>query len=427
VTWLDRIHVGDCRALMRQMIDAGVRVNCIVTSPPYFGLRDYGHDDQIGLEASPAEYVDELVSVFQLARQLLADDGTLWLNLGDSYAGSGRGGYPGGKSGLDGSIDGQNESRAAREKITGRTAREAAVTQRGSRLPAGFHEKARLAGTLSRAWCPPPVGFKQKDLIGIPWRVAFALQADGWYLRQDIIWSKPNPMPESVRDRCTKSHEYLFLLAKSGEPTIWRAADTGEWSKSPDLSQEISWPTDEEPGGTRARWRGFDYYFNADAIAEDAVSTSPAGNGFAGRQGGATHLPMSGGTGTAEPWKPGSKRNSFARETKESDGDHGQKPQHRPDRKLVDYSGRRNKRSVWTITTKPFAGAHFATFPPDLVEPCVLAGTPPSGVVFDPFMGSGTVAEVALSLGRHFIGCELNPDYAALFESHRSGQVGMAL
>jgi DNA modification methylase len=387
VSWLNQIHVGDCRALMRDMVAAGVQVQTCVTSPPYFGLRDYGHEGQIGLEASPEEYVAELVTVFREVRQLLRDDGTVWLNLGDSYAGSGRGGYPGGKSGLDGTHEGQDSSRSAREKITGGTAREAAVTQRGSRLPAGYHEKARLAGTIGRAWCPPPVGFKQKDLIGIPWRVAFALQADGWYLRQDIIWHKPNPMPESVQDRCTKAHEYVFLLAKSDR-----------------------------------------YYFDAGAISEPATAASVDrwAQDVEGQRGSERVPGKTNGTMKAVGGGR-SKRNSFARETKATTGDHGQKPQHRPGRDVVDYSTRRNKRSVWTVTTKPYKGAHFATFPRDLIEPCVLAGAPHAGVVLDPFMGSGTTAEVAQQLGRQFIGCELNPEYAAMFREHRSQQVGMAV
>ena len=180
-------------------LDAG-RFQCCVTSPPYWGLRDYGHADQLGLEPTPAEYVASMVRVFAEVRRVLRDDGVLWLNLGDSYAGSGRGGYAGEASTLDGSTTGQDQSRIAR----------------GSQLAAGFHENARLGGAVGRAWVPPPLGLKNKDLVGIPWMTAFALRADGWYLRSEIIWAKPNPMPESVTDRPTKSHEHVFLLSKSG-------------------------------------------------------------------------------------------------------------------------------------------------------------------------------------------------------------------
>lgn len=262
------VLVGDCVELMRSMPEQSV--NCCVTSPPYFGLRDYGVDGQIGLEPTPDEFVQALVGVFREVHRVLRDDGTLWLNLGDSYAG-----YHGNKN----------------------AAYEAAPSNKG-----GYFENQR-ASTVGVD------GLKQKDLIGIPWRVAFALQADGWYLRQDIIWHKPNPMPESVRDRCTKAHEYIFLLSKSPK-----------------------------------------YYYDHDAAKEISV----------------------------------------------------------------DGNSKRNRRSVWTVTTKPFKGAHFATFPPDLIEPCILAGCPEGGTVLDPFGGSGTTAGVASANGRAAIICELNPEYAEL-------------
>lgn len=188
-------------------------VNCAVTSPPYFGLRDYGTEGQIGLEETPDQYVAKLVAVFAEVRRVLRDDGTLWLNLGDSYAGSGRGGDTGGKSTLQGSTEGQEQSKRARGISSAQ--RDNAVTQRGSRLPAKLHESARLAGAIGRAWVPPPSGLKQKDLIGIPWMMAFSLRADGWYLRQEIIWNKPNPMPHPNEDRCVTAHEQIFLLSKS--------------------------------------------------------------------------------------------------------------------------------------------------------------------------------------------------------------------
>lgn len=292
---------GDCRDVLGSLPDGSI--NCCVTSPPYFGLRDYGVEGQLGLEPTPDEFVAAMVEVFREVRRVLRDDGTLWLNLGDSYAGTGK--SSGGAQGK-------------RWEVAG----------------------ADTTGPCGGKWKPAPEGLKQKDLIGIPWRVAFALQADGWYLRQDIIWHKPNPMPESVTDRCTKAHEYIFLFAKSER-----------------------------------------YYFDADAIKEQAVSNHASGNGFKGRQGGAIHMPMSGGAGTADQWLPG---------------------------------GMRNRRSVWTVSTKPFKGAHFATFPPDLIEPCVLAGCPVDGTVLDPFFGAGTTGLVAQKHGRNCVGIELNPDYIAI-------------
>lgn len=325
--------LGDCRKRLRELPDCSVHT-CI-TSPPYFGLRDYGHEEQIGLEETPEEYVENLVEAFREVRRVLRDDGTLWVNLGDSYANDGKwGGSSGGK-----------------------------------------HVKA-LHGDTGVGRGKVLTGLKPKDLIGIPWRVAFALQADGWYLRQDIIWKKPNPMPESVRDRCTRSHEYIFLLTKSAR-----------------------------------------YYFDAEAIKEPAVSTLPAGNGFNGRQGSAGHLPMSGGAGSKEPWTPRSARDNFKRaDSKRAQAIPGQAVgTHRDDRPDSDYDlSTRNRRSVWTVSTKPFKGAHFATFPPALIEPCILAGCPEGGVVLDIFGGSGTTAGVAIANGRTAILCELNPEYGAM-------------
>jgi DNA modification methylase len=339
VTWLDKIHVGDCRALMRQMIDAGVRVNCIVTSPPYWGLRDYGMRGAYGLERTPIRYVARMRSTMRVARELLADDGVMWLNLGDCYAtGAGKvGDHPGG--GDQGARWRGDIDRIRDEKRGYRGNREGA---------AGKHEYAGV-GPMTQPNRLPIRGLKPKDLIGMPWRVAFALQADGWWLRSDVVWSKPNPMPESIKDRPTKSHEYVFLMTRAER-----------------------------------------YHYDADAIAEPAIEAK------------------SGNSSRAYP------------------ADRG-----RPDDHLasgVPWSGdTRNARTVWQIATSAFPGAHFATFPRDLVRRCILAGSRPGDTVFDPFMGSGTVAEVALSLGRRFIGCELNPEYAAMFETHRSQQVGMGI
>lgn len=292
-----QILIGDCLQRMREIPSGSVQT-CI-TSPPYFGLRDYGVDGQIGLEPTPDAFVAKLVEVFREVRRTLRDDGTLWLNLGDSYASGGR------------------TTRDVDDKLPSR-------------------------GMGVR----PKDGAKPKDLIGVPWRVAFALQADGWYLRQDIIWHKPNPMPESVRDRCTKAHEYIFLLSK----------------------------------GPR-------YYFDHEAIKEPAVKGA-AGSSF--------------NKGKTAAHQMG--RSSEKERTED---------------------GKRNRRSVWTVTTKPFKGAHFATFPPDLIEPCILAGSRLGDTVLDPFGGSGTTAGVALAHGRKAIICELNPEYAKLIPD-RVGSIALS-
>ncbi|MDW3683088.1 site-specific DNA-methyltransferase [Cupriavidus sp. CV2] len=349
-------YQGDCRTVMRDLIAAGVRVQCIVTSPPYWGLRDYGVAGQLGLEPTLREFLDNMVEVFDLCRELLADDGTLWLNMGDSY-----------NSGTS------KASGASRTADVG-----------------GWTARSGDAAGARRVNAP---GFKVKDLMGQPWRLAFALQDAGWWLRQDIIWHKPNPMPESIRDRCTKAHEYLFLMAKSE-----RYLCDMEAIKEP-AAYGIT------PTGV-----GFGHGFDAEPRGRVRKPT-----GWDTAAGGHREL-----TGRY------SKRNSFARESKYSAGEHGQKAQHRADREDVDYSQTRNKRSVWTIPTQSFTGAHFATFPEALVEPCVLAGSRPGDIVFDPFMGSGTVASVAQRLGRRWLGAELNPEYIAL-QAERTRQPGLVL
>jgi DNA modification methylase len=319
-----QILVGDVRQTLSTLPEKSVQ--CCVTSPPYFGLRDYGVDGQIGLEPTPDEFVAQLVAVFREVRRVLRDDGTLWLNLGDSYASS-----------------------------------PASGGAQSSAMTGGEHKRTPVARAYRR-----PEGLKPKDLIGIPWRVAFALQADGWWLRQDIIWHKPNPMPESVTDRCTKAHEYVFLLSKAGR-----------------------------------------YYFDSEAMQERAVGQSAhdlTGQGYAA-------------PGQTPNRGNRSKRDSFKREgSKRAEVIPGQTVgTHRPDRVESEHNlFTRNKRSVWTVATRPYKGAHFATFPPALIEPCILAGAPFGGVVLDPFLGSGTTAAVAVSEGRHAIGCELNPEYVTL-------------
>lgn len=366
-----RIITGDCRDVLRALPDQSV--NCCVTSPPYFGLRDYGVDGQIGLEETPDAFVAEMVAVFREVRRVLRDDGTLWLNLGDSYAGSGRGGNPTKESST---LQGGHSSQEA--SMVSRT--------RGSKLPAGFHEKARLDGSIGRAWMSPPAGLKQKDLIGIPWRVAFALQADGWFLRQDIIWSKPNPMPESVGDRCTKAHEYLFLLSKGpryyfdGEAIAEPLAVASVARLAQDLDGQIG--SDRVPGKTNGRMK---------AVGK--------GNRKTFRGGGA--------------YTSGKSFNNGASVQNDSIGN---EPNDR---------GLRNKRSVWTVATQPFKEAHFATFPPDLVEPCIKAGCPIGGLVLDPFGGAGTTGLVADRLQRDAILVELNPAYAEMARKRLSGDAGM--
>lgn len=335
---MNECYIGDCIDGMAAFAAAGIQVQTCVTSPPYFGLRDYGHPGQVGLEPTPDAYVARIVEVFRAVRDVLADDGTVWLNLGDSYAGSWG---AQGRQGKDGQM-------ANRSVISARQI--------------DAHPK-RQSGTGSVAHLG---GLKPKDLIGIPWRVAFALQADGWYLRSDIIWHKPNPMPESVTDRPTKAHEYLFLLAKSER-----------------------------------------YYYDAGAIAERMADSSieRLTQPTLPTQGGSMRVPGK----TNGPMKAVGKVSVHMEGTQRNDGDRW---------RLADGGvaprGARNKRSVWTVSTKPFTGAHFATFPPDLIEPCVLAGSRPGDVVLDPFMGSGTTAQVAEALGRQWVGCEINPEYVAL-------------
>lgn len=315
------ILVGDCRSGMRSLEDGSV--DTVVTSPPYFGLRDYGMDGQIGLEQTPQAFVQGLVEVFRDVRRVLRDDGTLWLNLGDSYYN-----YRPGKG-------------------------QALVKQSVARSDQDLPQTCARRGNKLE-------GFKEKDLMGIPWRVAFALQDDGWYLRQDIIWHKPNPMPESVADRCTKAHEYIFLLTKSK-----------------------------------------DYYFDAEAIREPIVSEK--GNSKSFRGGGS--------------YTQGNSFNNHSQKDRETHGNG------------KNESGLRNKRSVWNVSVSGFtsddAEAHFATFPTELVEPCIKAGSRPGGLVLDPFGGSGTTALVADRLGRNAVLCELNPKYAEMAEKRLTKDGGM--
>jgi DNA modification methylase len=310
---MNKIEFGDCRETMRKWAKQGIKAQTCVTSPPYYGLRDYGHEGQIGLEETPEDYIKAMVEVFRCVWDVLEDDGTLWLNIGDSYCGTGSKGEW---------VDPKNPK--------GRNGQAVSKTQ-------------KIAG------------YKSKDLIGIPWMLAFALRADGWYLRQDIIWHKPNPMPESVQDRCTKAHEYIFLLSKSQK-----------------------------------------YYYDNESIKEKSI--------HAGEQ---------------------RSFNSPKKAMRNVDGKVSTGNEH-PDALPVEVSELKNKRSVWTVNPKPYAGAHFAVFPEELIEPCILAGAPVGGIVLDPFMGSGTTAQVAQDIGRKYLGCELNPEYEKL-QKNRTAQTSLDL
>lgn len=305
---MNKVYFGDCRNSLRQMKNEGIKVQTCITSPPYYGLRDYNADGQIGLEKTPKEFIDNLVEVFACVWDILEDDGTLWVNLGDSYSAGGRGG------GQEGSIQQAN--------------------------------KGSVSGDVLGTW--KVEGFRPKNLLGMPWRLAFALQDFGWNLRQDIIWHKPNPMPESVTDRCTKAHEYFFLLSKKQK-----------------------------------------YYFDNKAIKEPVKEDW----GTRDRTNGKYHNEGSGLT---------------------------------PHKGLTKSYEMANKRSVWSVNTSSYKGAHFATYPEELIEPCVLASTKVGDIVLDPFFGSGTTGAVAQKLGRKWIGCELNKDYEVL-QNERLAQQGLEL
>lgn len=324
-----RIINGDAHDALITVEDRSVQ--CCVTSPPYYGLRDYGADGQIGVEDTPEEYIGRLVAVFREVRRVLKDDGTLWLNIGDSYCNSN--GY----------------------------ARASEQFQRQGRndAPANDRDLAALHGA----------GYKTKDLIGIPWMLAFALRADGWYLRQDIIWHKPNPMPESVTDRCTKAHEYVFLLSKSPK-----------------------------------------YYFDHEAIQETATSIP------IGTENDNPHYQ----TKSCKEQKPQMKNLQYKGQTAHTM--HERLAEGLPD----EMYAVRNKRDVWSVSVKPYSGAHFATFPPDLITPMILAGSREGDTVLDPFTGSGTTGYVCKKLGRNFLGTELNPEYVALAKDRIDGkQIGL--
>ena len=448
---VNTIVCGDCLEVMRGW-PAG-KIDCCVTSPPYWGLRDYGVEGQLGLEKTPEEYVAKMVEIFREVWRVLKPEGTLWLNLGDSYVGSGKGG-----GGCFGEI----------------------------------HKSFRRDSEIMPRQNNGVAGLKPKDLCLIPHRVAMALQADGWWVRDTIIWHKPNPMPESCTDRCTKAHEYIFLLAKSGKPIFWTnnklAISTDKQPKGTQGIEDEDWEWVEHKTEGRVKsslWSGHDYYYDNEAIKEPYCENSDM------------------------EYRKTLRLGKFYRASNENP--YKENTPLAGDRKATPLANGRNKRSVWTVTTKPYSEAHFATFPPDLIKPCILAGCPKEvckkcgkarvrvriidkgelvpdnpnykprgnnrgdsfvknamtpagetqghpnfhydskttgwtdcgcgekfepGVVFDPFMGSGTVAEVAAKSGRNYVGCELNPEYIKLgrveavetgvpVKEARTGQMGL--
>ncbi len=341
-----RIICGEALEELRKLPEASV--HCVVTSPPYWGLRNYGHPDQIGMEKTPEEYVQKMRAVFAEVSRVLRDDGTVWLNLGDSYA----------RQAGDDATRGKPNTGQALIFLNG-------------------------LGREGMGNNKPPPGLKPKDLIGIPWRVAFALQSDGWYLRSDIIWAKANCMPESVTDRPTRSHEYIFLLTKSAR-----------------------------------------YWYDHEAIKEPCIY-DVNGTGTAARKARAEEHHKAMPTAERNGIRPGGYKNSVNFDGK----NHGQEKQRGHSRRHDGFNdrwdqmekeeqctGMRNKRDVWTVAPANYPDAHFATYPPELIKPCILAGCPVGGTVLDPFLGSGTTAAVALELGRSAIGIELSPEYVKLAE-----------
>jgi len=373
------ILLGDAREKLREIESASVQ--CCVTSPPYWGLRDYGVAGQIGQEPTPEAYAANLCAVFSEVWRVLRADGTLWLNLGDSYAAQ-RGGTNMPAETLSGGKHGLGDSNAYRGR---RSTKELGGRQDEAnpsiRTFAVAHRNANA------------FGLKHKDLIGIPWRVAFALQAAGWTLRSDIIWAKRNCMPESVTDRPTRSHEYVFLLSKSAryyydadaikEPCIYDVDGTGTAARKSRAEGNKLLPTAERNGIRAAGYKNSVNFASKNAGNEKQRGHSRRHDGFNDR------------------WDSMEKAEQC--------------------------TGMRNKRDVWTVAPANYPDAHFATYPPDLIKPCILAGCPAGGVVLDPFAGSGTTGEVALELGRRAILCELNPAYMPLIQKRTSITVGFSL
>lgn len=356
------VHVGDCREVLRTL--PAESVQCCVTSPPYWGLRDYGHKDQIGLEATPEAFVETMVNVFREVWRVLKFDGTLWINLGDTYAGGGNGG--GGsfaKDGIRAAKPGTDKNVPARNGSRGVTVKSKCIERGAGRWGGG--DVGRIPG------------YKPKDLMGIPWRVAFALQADGWWLRSDIVWHKPNPMPESVTDRPTRAHEYIFLLSKSGR-----------YFYDTDAVKE---PVSGDPEASRNRWDTKTHRIPGQKPQKRVSRSGNKARKFRGDYGGVQGSRSHQGFGI--PWE----------------------------------GVTRNKLSVWTVATAPYPESHFATYPAPLISPCILAGSRPGDVILDPFGGSGTTGQVALELGRRAVLIELNPEYAKLIRKRTDVTPGLAL
>lgn len=359
MSFKDTVIQGDCLDVLKRIPDEVA--DCCVTSPPYYGLRDYGMNAQIGLEETPEKYIEKLVAVFREIRRVLKDDGTLWLNIGDSYCGTGdKGNYKDPKY-----ADGRNG------------------------------QAVSLTKNLE--------GCKKKDLIGIPWMLAFALRNDGWYLRQDIIWHKPNPMPESVKDRCTKAHEYIFLMSKKPHyyfdyEAIQEPAAFATYQR---LSQDIE---NQEGGYTPSKKNGkmkaVGYRLGS---AKYGDSNDPHYRNKSGKE-----------------WYPQYK--NLMNNGQQNHSMHERRAEGLSDETYIV----RNKRDVWSVTTKPCKEAHFATFPEDLIEPCILAGSRIGGIVLDPFFGSGTTGRVANKFNRHYIGIELNPEYIEI-SNRRTNNVQMTM
>lgn len=425
-----QIITGDCVEVMKAMPAESVQT--IITSIPYYAQRSYLPADhphkalELGLESTPEEFVAAMVGVFRVAKHVLRRDGTCWLNVGDTSASGGRGG--------GGSYQHEREAWAEKSEVTG--------------------------------WRSPPDGLKRKDVIGIPWMLALALRAGfaacstchverradlwpihnghricidcalagrldskikrteaGWHLRAEIIWDKPNAFPESVYDRPTRSHEQIFLLSKSGRDCIWRARDTGEWSTTPDRSQLVPNPSSvaevREKKPMVGRWQGFDYYYDADAIAE---ASSPNTHARAARGRSDDHKWADGGPGDQTIAKVSPSAGRVAKSVAAADRSVGRVRSnadfHRHNQLILP---KRNKRSVWHVHTAQYEGSHFATFPPTLIEPCVLAGAPRGGVVLDPFAGSGTVGQVADRHGRAAILIDLDERNVAMMEERLAG------
>lgn len=357
----NQIILQDCISGLKELPENSI--DCCVTSPPYFGLRDYGTDEQIGLEETPEAFVSKLVEVFTEVRRILKPEGTLWLNLGDSYSGSGKG--------------------------IGDTT--------GDKWKQGTNKGSRKGNFIK-----VNTGLKNKDLIGIPWMVAFALRSSGWYLRQDIIWNKPNPMPESVTDRCTKAHEYIFLLSKSAKYYYdYEAIKTPvKDSTVQRMMQQIEDQkgSDRVPGKSNGRMKA----------VGPGRTPRPGVDTRGGNQGSAAGIKAYAHRGAGDKKLTGHSGNFDAEGNLIGDG-------------------MANKKSVWTVTTKPFKEAHFATYPQELIYDCIKAGCPEGGIVLDPFMGAGTTAVVAKKLNRNYIGFELNPEYKEIAEKRLFNEIGMFL